>query len=86
MAQEVLPAPEPVVPAPEQPTTPQAAQTPPLTKEEFLDAMDKLAVRARAAGVRPAQAMLTSYLKQWMNVIDGVLGALDEGEDKNKKK
>jgi len=62
----------PASPAPEQPAAPMSA-------EEFTVALDQLVQRAKAAGVRPLQVMVRSYLKQGVAVIDGVLGSLEGG-------
>jgi len=62
----------PASPAPEQPVAPMSA-------EEFTVALDQLVQRAKAAGVRPLQVMVRSYLKQGVAVIDGVLGSLEGG-------
>ena len=51
----------------------------PLTAEEFGEALDKLFKRAREAGIRPLQAMASSYAKAGMGILDSLLSALEEG-------
>ena len=58
----------------------------PLTSQEFMASFDALVKRAKAAGVRPLEVMATTYLKQGMGLLDGMLAALEEGKDKETKK
>lgn len=62
---------------------PKPAKAPVPAQEEFLASMDNLMVKARAAGVRPLQAMVAAYAQQGMAMLDGLLGALD-GEGAKK--
>ena len=54
----------------------------PLTKQEFVDALDKLVKRGREAGLRPIQVMAGTYVKKFFDVVDGVLSGLDDGKSK----
>jgi len=56
-----------------------------MTQEEFAAQMAQLTERARAAGLRPIQAMFATYVKQGMNVLDKILEGL-EPVDSSKKK
>lgn len=56
-------------------------QPKPLTAEEFKQALDQLTERAKAAGLRPLQTMAATYLKQSMDVLDGLLAALEGAKD-----
>jgi len=56
-----------------------------MTQEQFAVQMAQLTERARAAGLRPIQAMLASYVKQGMNMLDKMLEGL-EPVDSSKKK
>lgn len=71
---------------PEKPAVPKAeaskTKDEPLTKDEFADRLDNLFGRARAAGVRPLQVMAATYAKQGLDILDGFLGALEEGSKK----
>ena len=58
----------------------------PLTSAEFMASFDALVKRAKAAGVRPLEVMATTYLKQGMGLLDGMLAALEEGKEKGEKK
>ena len=55
----------------------------PFTSQEFVETLDKLIERGKAAGVRPFQVMASAYVRQAMSLVDGILGAL-EGDDKKK--
>ena len=55
-----------------------------LTAEQFSATLAELVTRARAAGLRPVQMMISSYVKQGMSVMDGLLSAL-EGITQKKK-
>lgn len=59
-------------------------KAPPITADQFSAALAELVTLARAAGLRPVQMMLSTYVKQGMSVIDGLLGAL-EGSSQKKK-
>ena len=69
----------------QEPITPDPAPAQPLTSEEFAKALDQLVTRARAAGIRPLQVMAATYLKQGMDMLDGVLGALEGSSQKKEK-
>ena len=56
-----------------------------MTQEQFTAQLTQLTERAKAAGLRPIQAMLTSYIKQGMNMLDKMLEGL-EPVDSSKKK
>lgn len=61
-------------------------EAPAMTKQQLLDQLDALTAKAKEAGLRPLQVMAESYLKRFGTVLDGILGALDEGASKNTKK
>ena len=54
-------------------------QAPPLTAEEFGEALDKLFNRAREAGVRPLQTLAATYAKAGLGILDSLLSALEKG-------
>ena len=58
----------------------------PLTSEQFSTALTTLVTRAKTAGLRPIRMMATTYLAQGLSMIDGLLGAFDESDQKKKKK
>ena len=57
-----------------------------LTADEFSTALTTLTGRARKAGLRPIRMMATAYIQQGLSMIDGLLGAFDDGDEKKKKK
>ena len=57
----------------------------PLTSEQFSAALTTLVTRAKTAGLRPIRMMATTYLAQGLSMIDGLLGAFDESDQKKKK-
>ena len=57
-----------------------------LTADEFSTALTTLTGRARKAGLRPIRMMASAYIQQGLNMIDGLLGAFDDGDEKKKKK
>lgn len=61
-------------------------EAPAMTKQQLLDQLDALTAKAKEAGIRPIQVMAESYLTRFVTVLDGLLGALDEGASKDKKK
>lgn len=72
--------------APEKPAAPKpAAPKAKDVQEELADSLDKLIARARAAGVRPLQLMVAAYAKQGLDILDGLLAALEEGAEKKGK-
>lgn len=58
----------------------------PLTKEEFAEQMQRLAERARAAGLNPIQTMARTYIKHGMTIIEGLLESLENVDGSKKKK
>ena len=58
----------------------------PLTSEQFSAGLTTLVTRAKTAGLRPIRMMATTYLAQGLSMIDGLLSALDESDQKKKKK
>ena len=58
----------------------------PLTSEQFSAGLTTLVTRAKQAGLRPIQMMASTYLAQGLSMIDGLLGAFDESDEKKKKK
>ena len=55
----------------------------PISPTELVESLTELKDRAKAAGIRPAQAMLSSYISQGLAVVDGLLESL-EGPKKKK--
>ena len=51
-------------------------------REELAAKFEKLATRARAAGISPLHAMAQTYVKRGMAVLDGILSALEEAPNK----
>ena len=54
------------------------------TQEQFAAQMASLTERARAAGLRPFQAMLATYMKQGLNLFDKVLEGLEPVDTQKK--
>lgn len=77
------PPPEEEPPAPVEPEKPKSSLIPSMTVNEYNTSLNELRERAKAAGLRPMQIMLASYLSQGLSVVDGLLEAL-EGK-KNEK-
>tara|TARA_Y100000310_G_scaffold3792_1_gene4673 strand:+ start:15813 stop:16067 length:255 start_codon:yes stop_codon:yes gene_type:complete len=69
-------------PTEETPVVEKKDEATPLTTEQFSVALAELVTRAKAAGLRPAQMMISAYVKQSMSVVDGILGALDGNQKK----
>ena len=67
------------------PPRPVVEERQPLTAEQFSTALSTLTTRAKEAGLRPIQMMASTYLAQGLSMIDGLLGAFDEGNQKKKK-
>ena len=62
-------------------------QSLPLTAEEFGEALDKLFMRAREAGIRPLQTLAATYAKAGLGILDSLLSALEESsKDKGAEK
>ena len=57
----------------------------PMTQEQFSAHMTELTERARAAGLRPVQAMLATYVKLGMTMLDKVLEGLEPVDSPKKK-
>ena len=53
-----------------------------ISPSELVESLVELKDRAKAAGIRPVQNMVLSYLNQGLAMVDGLLGSL---EGKNKK-
>ena len=70
-------------PPPEKEEPPKSSIIPSMTVNDYNTSLNELRERAKAAGLRPMQIMLTSYLSQGLSVVDGLLEAL-EGK-KNEK-
>ena len=49
-----------------------------IDRAELATKLDELVARARAAGISPLQALMQSYAKRGMAVIEGLLSALEE--------
>mgnify|MGYP001579455470 CR=1 FL=1 len=60
-------------------------QDTPLTQEQFAAQMQRLAERARAAGLNPLQTMAQTYARRGMAILEGLLASL-ESDDSSKKK
>ena len=62
-----------------------AEEETPLTKEEFSAEMDRLAERARAAGLNPIRAMVQTYASQGRAILQGLLAGLENADNAKKK-
>ena len=57
----------------------------PLTAEEVAAKVEQIVTRVKEVGLRaPLRALFTPYAKQVTSVLDGVLGAFDDGPPKKK--
>ena len=57
----------------------------PLTAEEVAAKVEQIVTRVKEVGLRaPLRALFTTYAKQVTSVLDGVLGAFDDGPPKKK--
>ena len=57
----------------------------PLTAEEVAAKVEQIVPRVKEVGLRaPLRALFTTYAKQVTSVLDGVLGAFDDGPPKKK--
>jgi hypothetical protein len=54
-------------------------------RAEFIESFERLASNARKEGVRPAQAILSSWAQRGMNKLDSVFKML-EGDDEDEPK
>jgi len=66
----------------EEPTLTVEDDSVPLSPTEFVESLGELKDKAKAAGIRPIQKMVTSYISQGLAMVDGLLESL---EGKNKK-
>jgi hypothetical protein len=57
----------------------------PLTTDQLVESFEELITRGRDAGFRPLRVLAATYIKQGLAVVDGVLGAFEDGK-KGKKK
>lgn len=57
----------------------------PMTQEQFSAQMAQLTERAKEAGLRPVHAMLATYVKMGMTMLDKVLEGLDTVDSPKKK-
>ena len=53
--------------------------------QDYLDSLDALNRRAEEAGVAPMKLLATAYLRKGLAVVEGFLGALEEGGKTAKK-
>lgn len=56
-----------------------------LTQEQFTAQLAALTARARAAGLRPFQAMFQTYVRQGLSLMDKVLEGLEPVDGQKKK-
>ena len=56
-----------------------------ISPSELVESLAELNDRAKAAGLRPIQNMVTSYISQGLSMVDGLLESL-EGSKKKKDK
>ena len=56
-----------------------------ISPSELVESLAELKDRAKAAGLRPIQNMVTSYISQGLSMVDGLLESL-EGKGKKKDK
>ena len=66
-------------------TTDHLDEAEPLTTDRLVESFEELITRGRAAGFRPLKVLAASYIKQGLDVFDGVMGAFEDG-GKGKKK
>jgi hypothetical protein len=66
-------------------TTDHLDESEPLTTDRLVESFEELITRGRAAGFRPLKVLAASYIKQGLDVFDGVMGAFEDG-GKGKKK
>ena len=72
--------------SPDKPTEPSDDDA--LTSEQFVERVEELITRARAAGLRPVRTLFRTYIKQGLDLIESTMGALegDPEELKGKRK
>tara|TARA_R100000789_G_scaffold54989_1_gene53680 strand:- start:252 stop:608 length:357 start_codon:yes stop_codon:yes gene_type:complete len=51
---------------------------------ELIESLAELKDRAKAAGLRPIQNMVTSYISQGLSMVDGLLESLEGKKKKDK--
>jgi hypothetical protein len=51
---------------------------------ELVESLAELKDRAKAAGIRPIQNMVTSYISQGLAMVDGLLESLEGSKKKDK--
>jgi len=56
-----------------------------LTTDKLVESFEELITRGRDAGFRPLRVLAATYIRQGLDVFDGVLGAFDS-PSKGKKK
>ena len=56
-----------------------------ISPSDLVESLAELKDRAKAAGLRPIQNMVTSYISQGLSMVDGLLESL-EGSKKKKDK
>ena len=56
----------------------------PISPTELADSLVELKDRAKAAGIRPVQNMVTSYISQGLSMVDGLLESLEGKKKKDK--
>tara|TARA_Y100000296_G_C5150744_1_gene246269 strand:+ start:921 stop:1211 length:291 start_codon:yes stop_codon:yes gene_type:complete len=55
-----------------------------LSPTEFVESLAELKDKAKAAGLRPIQNMVTSYISQGLAMVDGLLESLEGKKKKGK--
>jgi len=55
-----------------------------LSPTEFVESLGELKDKAKAAGLRPIQNMVTSYISQGLAMVDGLLESLEGKKKKGK--
>tara|TARA_Y100000310_G_scaffold260629_1_gene269655 strand:- start:3299 stop:3580 length:282 start_codon:yes stop_codon:yes gene_type:complete len=56
-----------------------------LTKDQLVESFEELVTRGRSAGLRPLKVLAGTYIKQGLDVLDGLLGAFEGGKKKRGK-
>ena len=55
-----------------------------ISPSELVESLAELKDRAKAAGLRPIQNMVTSYISQGLSMVDGLLESLEGKKKKDK--
>ena len=55
-----------------------------ISPSELAESLVELKDRAKAAGMRPIQNMVTSYINQGLSMVDGLLESLEGSKKKDK--